>query len=277
MRMKTNEQFLKDVREVHKDKFDLSRVVYAGRNRKVEVGCRDHGFFLKNAGDLLNGSGCPYCYHGYSIYDNQDTKTETFIRNARRTHGDSYDYTKVEYVLSNEKVRIICPEHGEFHQTPNHHLRGGRCTKCPSPHNQGTVIFRSWGQKFFEGLERLCETPCATYTLKINYQGDYYHKVGVTEQGSTWDRTRHIKRKLGGCEVWDTMFEVLTYPKAYFLEDRLIAFLSSRRENIEASFKGKTETFTFDEHLQEYAELLLDEVASMSSEDVLTRWRDTLV
>ncbi|MBQ5971356.1 MAG: hypothetical protein IJL45_02985 [Prevotella sp.] len=56
--------------------------------------------------------------------------TEEFIKRAREVHGDRYDYSKVEYVNSKEKVTIICPEHGEFPQTPQKHLYGQGCPKC---------------------------------------------------------------------------------------------------------------------------------------------------
>lgn len=56
--------------------------------------------------------------------------TADFIRKAREIHGDKYDYSKVVYVKSNLKVVIICPEHGEFLQSPNSHLNGAGCPKC---------------------------------------------------------------------------------------------------------------------------------------------------
>lgn len=56
--------------------------------------------------------------------------TEEFIKKAREVHGDKYDYSKVEYVKSKAKVTIICPEHGEFLQTPQKHLYGQGCPKC---------------------------------------------------------------------------------------------------------------------------------------------------
>jgi hypothetical protein len=49
---------------------------------------------------------------------------ERFIEKARKVHGGKYDYSKVKYVDSTTKVYIICPQHGEFHQTPQEHLRG---------------------------------------------------------------------------------------------------------------------------------------------------------
>lgn len=56
--------------------------------------------------------------------------TEIFIERARKVHGDRYDYSKVEYVNNKTNVCIICPEHGEFLQTPNSHLEGKGCRSC---------------------------------------------------------------------------------------------------------------------------------------------------
>ena len=52
--------------------------------------------------------------------------TKEFIESAKNIHGDKYDYSKVEYVNNSTKVCIICPEHGEFWQTPNNHVNGNR-------------------------------------------------------------------------------------------------------------------------------------------------------
>lgn len=54
---------------------------------------------------------------------------EEFITKARKVHGDKYGYSKVEYANNATKVCIVCPEHGEFWQTPAMHT----CEKqgCP--------------------------------------------------------------------------------------------------------------------------------------------------
>lgn len=56
--------------------------------------------------------------------------TEEFIKKSIKKHGNKYDYSKVEYVNTKTKVYIICPEHGEFWQSPDHHLQGHGCPKC---------------------------------------------------------------------------------------------------------------------------------------------------
>lgn len=56
--------------------------------------------------------------------------TTEFIMRARGVHGNRYDYSHAVYVSSHVKVCIICPEHGEFLQSPNGHLNGKGCRKC---------------------------------------------------------------------------------------------------------------------------------------------------
>lgn len=53
-----------------------------------------------------------------------------FIEKSQKIHGIRYDYSKVDYVNSKTKVRIICKEHGEFLQNPNSHLNGCGCPYC---------------------------------------------------------------------------------------------------------------------------------------------------
>ena len=56
--------------------------------------------------------------------------TEEFIQDARKVHGDRYDYSKVEYTKNSEMIIIICPDHGEFFVTPIKHI-GKRRQSCP--------------------------------------------------------------------------------------------------------------------------------------------------
>ena len=60
----------------------------------------------------------------------RSSNTTEFVSKSKLLHHDKYDYSAVEYTKSSIKVKIVCPEHGEFQQTPNHHLRGHRCPKC---------------------------------------------------------------------------------------------------------------------------------------------------
>lgn len=57
--------------------------------------------------------------------------TNEWINKARKVHGDKYDYSKVEYKGSKQKVCIICPEHGEFWQIAADHInKSSDCPEC---------------------------------------------------------------------------------------------------------------------------------------------------
>lgn len=55
---------------------------------------------------------------------------EEFIAKAKQAHGDKYSYEKADYKNSRTKVCIICPEHGEFWQSPFSHIKGYGCNMC---------------------------------------------------------------------------------------------------------------------------------------------------
>ncbi len=56
--------------------------------------------------------------------------TEQFIAEAKLTHGDKYDYSKVNYTGVKNKVTVICYIHGDFSQMPSKHILGRGCHKC---------------------------------------------------------------------------------------------------------------------------------------------------
>lgn len=58
-------------------------------------------------------------------------KTKNFIEKSIIKHKNKYRYDLVIYTNCRTKVKIICPYHGEFEQTPNGHLyKGHGCDKC---------------------------------------------------------------------------------------------------------------------------------------------------
>lgn len=121
---KSNDEFIREAQSIHHNKYDYSKVEYVNNKTKVCIICPEHGEFSQTPSDHLNGKGCPQCA------GNVRCDKDTFIEKAKRIHNDRYDYSKVEYVNAHTKVCIICPEHGEFWQTPNNHLNGNGCPLC---------------------------------------------------------------------------------------------------------------------------------------------------
>jgi len=62
--------------------------------------------------------------------ENDIIKTKKFIKNAKKIHGNKYNYSLVNYVNACLKIRIICSIHGIFEQSPGNHLQGKGCSKC---------------------------------------------------------------------------------------------------------------------------------------------------
>jgi len=70
------------------------------------------------------------------------TKAE-WVMKAKQVHGDVYDYSKVNYINANTKVKIICKRHGEFWQKPSSHVNAGKgCAKCKGGVKIDTTEFR---------------------------------------------------------------------------------------------------------------------------------------
>ena len=128
-RLTTND-FLERCYNKFGNRFDYSKVNYKNNQTKVCIVCQEHGEFFIRPYDFLNSPmGCPMCSHKECGIKSRKGK-EQFVLEARKVHGDKYDYSKVEYINNETKVCIICPEHGEFWQTPYNHV--GQKQGCPT-------------------------------------------------------------------------------------------------------------------------------------------------
>lgn len=126
---KTKEQFIEESKKLFGDYYDYSLVDYVNNNTKVKIICPVHGVFEQVPRNHTSGIGCWKCGREITADKTRHTTTE-FIEMATKVHGDRYDYSEVQYVRMQGKVKIICKEHGVFYQSPNVHLQGGRCPKC---------------------------------------------------------------------------------------------------------------------------------------------------
>lgn len=126
----TTEIFIKRAQERYGDRFDYSKTRYINCRTKVCIVCPEHGEFWIRPDGHLKGNGCPKC--GYKkIGEKLRLTREQFIQKAEQLHGDKYDYSEVDYIDSFSPVKIICPNHGLFYQTPSAHihLKEG-CPQC---------------------------------------------------------------------------------------------------------------------------------------------------
>lgn len=175
--------FIEKARKIHGDKYDYSKVRYVNAVTKVCIICPEHGEFWIKPNNHLCGQGCSECgivSRGLLSRSN----TSQFIEKARKIHGGKYDYSKVDYIKNSEKVCIICPEHGEFWQTPREHLSGYGCAKCKTSYLEKELIncFEKAGisyqyEKRFSWLGRKSlDFYLPQYHVAIECQGEQHYK-----------------------------------------------------------------------------------------------------
>ena len=124
----TTEEFIEKAKSVHGDKYDYSKVKYVNNRSKVGIVCPEHGLFFQTPHNHLAGQGCPLC--GYQARAEHNSQTlEDFINKANSVHGGKYDYGATQLNRGRE-VKITCPKHGEFEQSPHDHLQGCGCPAC---------------------------------------------------------------------------------------------------------------------------------------------------
>jgi hypothetical protein len=121
----TQQQFIKNAMKIHGDTYDYSLVDYKSANTKVTIICPQHGVFEQiPKNHTTRKAGCPKC-----VKKHKPSATE-FAQQAKKIHGNVYNYSQVEYLNTRTKVTIICPKHGPFEQQPKQHLKGSGCPTC---------------------------------------------------------------------------------------------------------------------------------------------------
>ena len=118
-------------KSVHGERYDYSLVDYKNADSKVIIKCDEHGVFKQTPYHHASGNGCPKCI---GRHKSQTEMIELFTQ----THGNRYDYSKVNFVRVNDKVEIICSKHGSFYQTPTNHASGKGCIKCSGHYQYNT-------------------------------------------------------------------------------------------------------------------------------------------
>ena len=129
----TTEEFIKIASKIHDNKYDYSKSIYTKSDKKLCIICHEKDKFGNEHGEFfvtphshigVSKTGCPKCSGKYK------KTTNDFIIESNQLHDFHYDYSKVKYINAKTKVCIICPEHGEFWQSPNDHLSGCGCPVC---------------------------------------------------------------------------------------------------------------------------------------------------
>lgn len=162
-RIKGKDLFVEQANKVHNNKYDYSKVNYISTHTKVCIICPEHGEFWQEPNSHLRGRKCPKCSKSYMDIN-------YFIEQANQVHNNKFDYSKVDYINAHTKVCIICPEHGEFWQTPSHHINNHGCYKC----GLNTISVKN-----SSNIEKFTEKAKEIHKNKYDYSKVVYQKKDI--------------------------------------------------------------------------------------------------
>ena len=125
----TTIEFIKKSLVKHSKIYGYDKVVYINTSTKVKIWCNEcKKYFYQLPKTHLKGHKCPACSYRLRAYNNT-LSFYIFEQKASKVHNNKYLYNQ-DYVYNKEKIRITCPIHGDFKQTPNSHLNGHGCPSC---------------------------------------------------------------------------------------------------------------------------------------------------
>ena len=133
----SQEEIIEKLRSLFGDRYSYEKVVFKAMKVPITLVCHEkdkngveHGEFSMRPVNIFSShQECPKCYSDRRSRL-QRKPVEVFIKEAKKVHGDLYEYHKVEYNSTNSKVCIVCKIHGDYWQTPSNHLRGKGCPYC---------------------------------------------------------------------------------------------------------------------------------------------------
>jgi G:T-mismatch repair DNA endonuclease (very short patch repair protein) len=158
MHIFSTEDFIKRAKMIHgPNTYDYSKSIYNKMGDLLIIICPviGHGEFNQTPSNhITHTQGCIRCTNNYK------SNTIEFIEKARDIHGDTYDYSLVDYENNHTYIDIICPLHGVFSQTPGNHLYGYSCSDCAN-------LQRANSQK--KSLETFIEEANQAHSNKYDY------------------------------------------------------------------------------------------------------------
>ena len=166
--------FIKKAQKIHKNYYDYSKVNYINSKTKVCIICPEHGEFWQEPRTHLEGHNCPKC--SFNI-----PSTIEFIEKSNVIHNNKYNYSKANYINAKTKVVITCPIHGDFEQTPDHHLRGQGCPICKASKGEIEInkILTKYNIKFLQ--EHILKHTINNKLVRVDFILEYNKQIYIIE------------------------------------------------------------------------------------------------
>lgn len=116
------EEFIKNAKEVHGNKYDYSKVRYTGNKKVVEIVCPDHGSFWQKPNSHVSGkNGCRVCSESKGEQATAKCLDQYGIEYIREYRIENYRY-RYDFYLP--KLNIYIEFHGAQHYRPVDYFGG---------------------------------------------------------------------------------------------------------------------------------------------------------
>lgn len=220
----STEDFIKRSKKLFPNAYTYEKTFYKGSHDFITITCKKHGDFSQVACSHLRGHGCPKC-GDFNKHLNKLNNVDDLINRFNKVHMNKYDYSFIDYTGSHDKIKIICPKHGGFYQSPISHIRGEGCPMCIG--SCGEQIIMSFlkafkikfdFQKKFYFCRNINDLPFDFYlpefNMVIEFHGEqHYRQIKFFHKDEkAFRKQRHrdwIKRKF--CYDSDIMYYVINY------------------------------------------------------------------
>lgn len=168
----TRDSIIKKFSNIHGTRYNYSLINYKNALTKIEIVCDKHGTFWQTPADHYTGHGCAKCKSDKATY----SWIEIYALFLEK-HETYYSYDESTYLSGSIKMRMICPEHGDFWQKPEIHKSGSGCKICTASGGPGKYC-----ETIFQRNLVLKETTGYLYFLKLlDTDGTIFYKIGITK------------------------------------------------------------------------------------------------
>lgn len=197
---------------------------YVSAKTEIEFCCREGHIYRQLPNNILNGQDCPVCAESKRNISRFST-THEFIHKATETHNGIYDYSLVDYENSVSKIKIICPTHGIFIQSPSSHLCGRGCPVCGDERGK-EIRAREYGYWALE-KNRIKDIPYTLYHVQITIGDTTFEKVGITAR-SVADRFKPLNSKSAKVKTIECF--IGDFHTCFDIEAKIMLYLDSIKE-----------------------------------------------
>jgi hypothetical protein len=187
----SKEEFVAKANKIYDNMYDYTKVIYVNSKTKVIIVCKMHGDYSRTPTEhLSHSSHCPQCMLLQRRLSGRQYTGEDFIKKARMIHGHIFDYSEMNFVTCDTKIKIKCEKGHVFYQLPFLHVRSVGCPTC-----NGNFV----DTKIF--IEKANKVHNEKYDYsKVDYvNGNVPVEIICAEHGSFFQAPRSHVNNAAGC------------------------------------------------------------------------------